>query len=375
MDNVIIYYGPPSGFEKILEENEVDDESQMSLSELVRLDDESRTQNHTNDSTENKSINNLVSFSDEYASINKHAILNFDMLLSRFSIGNMFLHNPPQLITKKMKKKFPGIIKIKEYQYDKIDEDKICDIYSNFENKIVGQNNAKWSLLRALVKLVNENKPKPVVILFYGPSGVGKTETAKYLAEMMGGNLFRKQFSMFQNNDYATYLFGGSHSENSFAKEILERETNVLLLDEFDKVNQVFHSAFYQLFEEGIFEDKNYRVDVRGAIIICTSNYLSEAEIKNQLGDPIYSRIDACIKYEKLTHNDIINIIDGCVETQFDELPEAYKPLIDKKLIETKFYGVSNKFKNARKINSSIQQMISDIILKKIISDKEHKGT
>ncbi|PAY14415.1 hypothetical protein CJU60_04400 [Bacillus sp. 7705b] len=53
-----------------------------------------------------------------------------------------------------------------------------------------------------------------------------------------------------------------------------------MLLDEFDKAPAVFHSAFYQMFDEGILVDKHYVADISKAIIICTSNYKSREEIK-----------------------------------------------------------------------------------------------
>jgi len=376
-NKIIIYYGPKTGFEKLLNEYGVSDENQMTLSRLVRLDDESNRKyqltipSQETPSVEPIMVGNLVSFSDEYASIKVHAILNFDNLFSSFIINNIFLHNPPQLIAKKMEKSFPDITTIIKFQYKQIDEKQIKKINSNFENRIIGQPNAKRSLLRALVHLTNGKQTKPAVILLYGPSGVGKTETAKYLAEVMGGKLFRKQFSMFQNSDYVTYLFGGEHSENSFAKEVLEREANVLLLDEFDKVNPLFHSAFYQFFDEGIFEDNNYSVDARGAIIICTSNYLSENDIKNQLGEPIYSRIETCIKYEELSPDNVKKIINECIEREWKKIPIKDKRIIDKEAIKHDFNEYLPKLKNARMIENFVRQVISDKILDRILSYKK----
>ena len=80
---------------------------------------------------------------------------------------------------------------------------------------------------------------------------------------------------MFNSEEFTSYLFGGKHSQNCLAKELLERESNIILFDEFDKTHPVFHSAFYQLFDEGIYEDKNYYVTLEKSVIICTSNYSS----------------------------------------------------------------------------------------------------
>ncbi len=73
--------------------------------------------------------------------------------------------------------------------------------------------------------------------MFYGPSGVGKTETARCLSEAVGGELTRVQFSMMQTQEAYEYLFGAEHSKASFARGLLARESNVVLIDEFDKVD------------------------------------------------------------------------------------------------------------------------------------------
>lgn len=87
--------------------------------------------------------------------------------------------------------------------------------------------------------------------MLYGPSGVGKTESAKSISKSLGGKLLRIQFSMMQNQESIDYIFGADHSKNSFARDMLGRESNVILIDEFDKVNPHFYNAFYELFDEG----------------------------------------------------------------------------------------------------------------------------
>lgn len=56
-------------------------------------------------------------------------------------------------------------------------------------------------------------------------------------------------------------------TKKSFAKDLLDRESNIILLDEFDKANPVFHSAFYQLFDEGKYEDQNYYVKLEKSYV------------------------------------------------------------------------------------------------------------
>lgn len=68
------------------------------------------------------------------------------------------------------------------------------------------------------------------------------------------------------------------------ARELIRRNSNVILLDEFDKVSPSFYNAFYQMFDEGTFVDANYSVDVSKCIIICTTNYRTEEEAENIWG-------------------------------------------------------------------------------------------
>ena len=61
-------------------------------------------------------------------------------------------------------------------------------------------------------------------------------------------------FTVYGNFKFYRGIIWRLH-QKSFAKDLLARDSNVILLDEFDKANSIFHSAFYQLFDEGIFED------------------------------------------------------------------------------------------------------------------------
>ncbi|WP_314902652.1 hypothetical protein [Actinomyces naeslundii] len=78
---------------------------------------------------------------------------------------------------------------------------------------------------------------------------------------------------MFYNDNFVLYSFGGAHSEASSARDLLDRESRVIRIDEFDKAKSLFHSAVCQLFGGGIFEDKTYNVELGPSLIVCTSNY------------------------------------------------------------------------------------------------------
>ena len=198
--------------------------------------------------------------------------------------------------------------------------------------------------------------------MFYGPSGVGKTETAKFISSLVGQKLFRRQFSMYHSEEFADYMFGGNHFQNSFAKELLERKSNIILLDEFDKAAPIFYSAFYQLFDEGIFEDKNYKVQIDNAIIICTSNYKSINDIKQHLGDPIYYRVN-------LTQNAKVQIIDVLLDKKYCKLNDNEKALINTDKIKLLLQKNINAIHNVRHISTLINDYIDDILVRNLLND------
>ena len=82
-------------------------------------------------------------------------------------------------------------------------------------------------------------------------------------------------------------------------RDLLGRESNVVLLDESEKVSYSLYNVFYQLFDEGLFIDTNYEVDIRDGIFILTSNFATEAEIKQSFGVAIYSHIGSCIDRDR----------------------------------------------------------------------------
>ena len=233
-----------------------------------------------------------------------------------------------------------------------------------YDKTIIGQNNVKKQLMRAILSNVKFSKQnRPVVIMFYGPSGVGKTETAKLLSSIIGQDLFRQQLSMFQSNEFSSFLFGDVHYKNSLARELIERKSNIILFDEFDKCPPNVYSAFYQLFDEGIFEDKNYTVELKNTIIICTSNFLSIEEIKTKLGDPIFYRFDSIIEFKKLEEEQAKKIINRQYNTYTSNLTDDDIKLLEEKQIRNKLLSVTTYFNNFRVLDNYIKELISEVIL------------
>lgn len=360
MKKIVIYYGAKNGYEEIIPTNI------KTLTELVtEHDNRSKTFTFDKDNKtavevqkEKEYIENLVAYSESYAGITEGAVQSFISLLSNFEIDNLYLQNPPIQIKQQFEQAFPSIIETEKYEYKTLTKEMFCEVNNTFSDKIIGQDKVKEKILVSLYPLLKNRKNKPVVIMFYGPSGVGKTQTAKFISNVLGQKIFRKQLSMYQNVEFSNYLFGGNHFQNCFAKDLLERESNVILLDEFDKPPSIFHSAFYQLFDEGIFEDKNYNVELHNSIIICTSNYNSEEEIRKHLGDPIYYRFDMFVKFDSLTIEALKKVIDLLVEAKINNLEAEERKILNIEEIKQILHSNVTKFKNVRHIDNIIEELI-----------------
>ena len=370
---IVIVDGPRSYFDEQLHES---DSKLMSLPRIARLVDEINRTFRTQPADSSKppevdrsSITGKIVYarSNDYASIGEHVRLNFAEFIDDIEPLSLYLHNPPRHIREQIESAFNDV-QISTYDYPKISEENIARLKADFPTTVLGQEAAMSSLLASFQTMFDLDNEKPLVLLFIGPSGVGKTETAKLISHIMGGELMRKQFSMFQNERFASYLFGGELSENSFGHDLLDRTSNVLLLDEFDKANPVFHSAFYQLFDEGEFIDRNYHVNVSRAVIICTSNYASKNDAREELGDPIYSRFDAVITFASLPTTVIQCLIEAAVKERFEKTQTENTTQLNKDRIIENLKSQANQFHNARSVKGFVNEYISLLKIKSISS-------
>tara|TARA_Y100001933_G_C18607063_1_gene400509 strand:+ start:50 stop:577 length:528 start_codon:yes stop_codon:yes gene_type:complete len=175
---------------------------------------------------------------------------------------------------------------------------------------------------------------------------------------------------MFHNEEFSSYIFGGKHSQNSLSRDLLERQSNVILFDEFDKPHPVFHSAFYQMFDEGEYQDKNYHVTLKNSIIICTSNYNNESEIKKHLGAPIYSRFDSVIKFEELKPIDIKKIVEKEYKLILSKLDDNEVEIINKSGVFESVLSAVMRFSNVREARRILKEAISYLLVKNFIQDE-----
>src|SRR5215207_8034959 len=155
--------------------------------------------------------------------------------------------------------------------------------------RIIGQDHAIEAISRRVrtsaAKIEDPNKPKGVFMLV-GPSGVGKTETALVLSDLLFGgeqNMVTINMSEFQEAHTVSTLKGSppgyvGYGEGGVLTEAVRRRPySVVLLDEVEKAHPDVHELFFQVFDKGVMEDgEGRRIDFRNTLILLTSNVGSD---------------------------------------------------------------------------------------------------
>lgn len=287
---------------------------------------------------------------------------------------NIHINNPTDVLLRSMEP-IKDILYKDPFHFDNITENKIIKLLEVFNNddKIIGQEVAKKSILRSLVKMQwRKNNKKPLVLMFYGKPGIGKTETAKFLAEKLyNGEIIREQMSMASTGNSIEYFKSTKHNETSFSKKLMNRTSNLILLDEFALAHPVILTAFFQLFDEGIYTDSNYTVDMKNSIIVCTSNLLSVSEIYQDIDEALLSRFDAFIPFVPFSEEEKRNIILKIVDEVKNDITKKYKEKIEWDTIELEIILKLKNLTNMRNIRSYIEDYVADKILNLYIENKK----
>ena len=368
MDKIEIYWGADKNFERATE----------SLENINFLADVVNHINKTDLKIEGVGdrkdppmrVENLLVHTDDYGGIREWALLGFSNNILRHlkvEIKNLWLCNPPIKIYEDIKKNYDkGIIIEHRTQYPDITIDDMRKMANGFNEAVIGQPHVMKQVLASIYSLKSNKRKRPVTLLFLGDSGIGKTETAKYISSCLGTDMVRIQFSMQQTNNAYQYIFGADHGEDSLARELIRRSSNVILLDEFDKVSSAFYNAFYQMFDEGTFVDANYAVDVSKCIIICTTNYRTEEEAEKYLGTPIYSRFSKVVTFNPISVGDKLIIARKCYASLMAHVDTEDKKLIENNSVLTLFERViiEGAYPNMRMLKNDIEDAINFEILK-----------
>lgn len=315
-------------------------------------------------------VENLIVHTDDYGGMREWAILGFtNNILEnlKVTVNNVWLSNPPKKIYEDICRNYDDDI-ITEHQtdYPPITLENLKKIANGFNEAVIGQSQVVNKILSSIYALKNSNRKRPVTLLFLGDSGIGKTETAKYISQCIGKELVRVQFSMQQTNSAYQYIFGAEHGEDSLARELIRRKSNVVLLDEFDKVSPAFYNAFYQMFDEGVFVDSNYSVDVSKCIIICTTNYRTDEEAERKLGTPIFSRFSKVIHFQPISVEDKLIIAKRSYDSLLLQLDEEDLELVPRNKVLPFFENAIRRgmYSNIRMLRNDMEDALNYEILK-----------
>jgi ATP-dependent Clp protease ATP-binding subunit ClpA len=206
---------------------------------------------------------------------------------------------------------------------------RILALEDYLRERVLGQDEAIGHVARRLRNTLSasEERPGPLaVLLFAGPSGVGKTETARLLAEHLFGSasgMIRMDMSEMRDEQAVARLVGPapgsplSEKEGRLTSALREKPQALLLLDEVEKAHPRVLEVFVKLFDEGQFQDTSGRTaDARKLVVVMTSNPGSsvggaptEEDLRRSLGGELLKRVDEVVFFRGLDPDDVQMIV------------------------------------------------------------------
>ena len=237
--------------------------------------------------------------------------------------------------------------------------------------RVVGQDEAikgvSLAIRRARSGVASPKKPLGS-FLFLGPTGVGKTETAKTLAEVFFGSedkMIRLDMSEYNSPDAVEKLLGSFETGQVgvLSSQARDNPYTVLLLDEFEKTHPEVLNLFLQILDEGVFSDMyGKKISVRSMVIIATSNAGSDDiwEIIKR-GENLPEKKDEIIEsiIEKgIFKPELLNRFDGVI--LFHPLGQEHLQTIARKILS----GLSERLKE-KGVELSIDNSLIDYLVKK----------
>jgi ATP-dependent Clp protease ATP-binding subunit ClpB len=213
--------------------------------------------------------------------------------------------------------------------------EKLVQMENRLHKRVVGQDEAVEAVANALRRartgLQDPNRPIGSFI-FLGPTGVGKTELARALAEFMFDDehaMVRLDMSEYQERHTVARLIGappgyvGYDEGGQLTEAVRRRPYGVILLDEIEKAHAEVFDVLLQVLDDGRLTDGHGRtVDFRNTVLIMTSNVRSVDALRDVFRPEFLNRIDEVIEFKPLTKEQIGEIVDLQLERLRERLAE-----------------------------------------------------
>ncbi|MDP9375382.1 MAG: ATP-dependent Clp protease ATP-binding subunit [Chloroflexota bacterium] len=300
------------------------------------------------------------------------------------------------------------------------ESERLLQMETALHERVIGQEEAITTLSKAVRRArAGLKDPKRPIgsFIFLGPTGIGKTELAKALAEFMFGSedaLIKIDMSEFMERHNVSRLVGAppgyvGYEEGGQLTETVRRKSySVILLDEIEKAHPEAFNMLLQIMEDGNLADaKGRRVDFRNTIIIMTSNVGAEAisreltlgfsfhqdetrkqqseydrmkdkvldQLKKTFKPEFLNRIDAIIVFHSLTREHIRQIVDiqlARVRQQLVE-QEITLEISEEAMDELAKQGYDHTY-GARPLRRLIQNVIEDALAEGLLDGRFHAG-
>ncbi len=375
IDKVVVFLGSKKDFDAFVKSSISDYEETIPFMEMIQHYNARLRPNESGVEEaalfDKLKVDNCVVRADDYGSVLPHVLSNFTNIVTlNYDVGTLYVQNPPRRVLESLRVSHGDEIEYRNSTYPELNRKTLINLFEAINADILGQETCKQQIVSGMYRLTTGESKKPVVLMLYGPSGVGKTESAKSISRALGGELLRVQFSMMQTDEAYNYVFGSDHSRNSFARDMMGRESNVILIDEFDKVNPLFYNAFYQLFDEGKYVDTNYNVNLGQAIFLLTCNFYSEAEILKALGPAMFSRIGCCIEFTELTTEQKQIIINHWYDEILSSLKDDEISVVQQTDIRDWFVNNAERYDNIRTLKTKLENAIFQKLTNHFIVNK-----
>lgn len=284
------------------------------------------------------------------------------------------------------------------------ESERLSNLEEELKKRVIGQDEALTVLSKAIRRsrtgLGAKNKPIGS-FLFLGPTGVGKTETAKALAAILFADehaITRIDMSEYQEAHSVARLIGappgyvGYEEGGQLTEAVRRKPYSVVLIDEIEKAHPQVFNLFLQIFDEGRLTDSMGKtIDFKNAIIIMTSNLGSDIilgntkklEARKEITKLLHTffrpeflnRIDATVIYNSLSKEDIVKISRLQLESVAKRLQESgiNLKIIDETVEYFAKVGYDPIF-GARPLKRSIEDELVDKIAMQILEGTVKSG-